>query len=180
MIPWKLRYFPLFYVTFSLFALLSHVLRNFLTFFLFSSVVIVTFILVIFGTVIDIFGIQIKRRGVQSVPHLILLSFSVRRNLRKLTYQNYVPRNLVSSKEDFSAKFSTLHGIRVLIMIWLIITNTFIFGGIYKIFWIYRKFIFLKNFEFFPFFFSQTNSLKKGDISKLPVKLFVFYLLIFY
>ena len=140
---------------------------------------IITFILVIFGTAIDIFGIQIKRRGVQSVPHLILLSFSVRRNLRKLTYQNYVPRNLVSSKEDSSAKFSTLHGIRVLTMIWLIITNTFIFGGIYKIFWIYRKFIFPKNFDFF-LFLSNELSKKGGTFHNYLSKLFVCYLLIFY
>lgn len=102
------------------------------------SIIAIILGLVVTGTMVDVFNIQIMRRGVQSVPHLILLCFSVRRNFRKLTYQNYVPRNLISSKEDTSAKFSALHGIRVLTMIWLIVTNTFIFGVIYKIFWVYR------------------------------------------
>lgn len=56
----------------------------------------------------------------------VFICWSVKRNVQKLLY-------IDTNNQTLSA----IHGMRVLTMIWITVNHTYLFGGLYKIRWIY-------------------------------------------
>lgn len=95
-------------------------------------------VMVVAGTIVDLSGVQLKRRGVQSIGHLILMCFSARKNARKLMFVPYVPKALSGHTEDDEddteqdrmQRMTALHGLKVFLMILLVVVNTYLFVGV--------------------------------------------------
>ena len=119
-----------------------------------TFILILAIVFVFIGTTVDLLNIRSIRRhadkSVQPFWHLFFISFSLSKNLRKLNFIPFVPANLVSNKaalneDGMSGKsnlpktISSINGLKCLAIVWLVIANTFIFGGIYRVFYAFNN-----------------------------------------
>lgn len=115
----------------------------------------ISFSLVFTGTFIDLLNIRSIRRhaddSVQPFWHLFFISFSLSKNIRKLNFIPFEGTNLIFKTPDDTTSpssnarsklpkvISSINGLKCLVMIWLVIANTFIFGGIYRVFFSFNN-----------------------------------------
>lgn len=116
-----------------------------------AFIVLFVLSLVLMGTIVDVFNIRSFKRHadvtVEPFWHMFFMSFSFKQNLKNLNYVSIIPGHLEKSilAQNSDSAFllprviKSINGIKFLLVTWLIIANTFIFGGIYRVFHVFTN-----------------------------------------